>query len=162
MSVLEVHSGEDNTNLNLELMIQGSVEPFVPKDSTGDVVEVVDKASIQKVLNILKNIEVRTAVIENNMQSFEKRLLNIERSFTNLHGSLSHGKGCVETFTTEILRTNTQAMSSPSQAQLTSPKLHSKTDECHAGEVPMLVKKIIDTSALNSHDKGKGIAGEFR
>ncbi|XP_020969753.1 uncharacterized protein LOC110268198 [Arachis ipaensis] len=122
-------------------MIQRSVEPFVPKDSTGDAVEVSDKASIQKVLDTVKNIEVRTAVIEDNMQSFEKRLLNIERSFTDLHGSLSHGKGRVETFMTEILRTNTQTMSSPSQAQLTSPKLHSKTDECRAGEIPMPMEK---------------------
>ncbi|XLU34721.1 hypothetical protein S245_070787, partial [Arachis hypogaea] len=53
-SVLEVHSSEDNTNLNLELMIQRSVEPFVPKDSTGDAVEVSDKASIQKVLDTVK------------------------------------------------------------------------------------------------------------
>ncbi|XLR27869.1 hypothetical protein S83_055769, partial [Arachis hypogaea] len=52
--VLEVHSGEDNTNMNLELMIQRSVEPFVPKHSTNDLVEVVDKASIQKVLDIVQ------------------------------------------------------------------------------------------------------------
>ncbi|KAL4275875.1 hypothetical protein AHAS_Ahas20G0150900 [Arachis hypogaea] len=112
------------------LMIQGSVEQFVPKYSTDDAVEVVDKDSIQKVLDIVQNTDVRTTVMENNMQSFEKCLLNIERSFPDLHNSLPHVKGGAETFTAGILTINTQAMRSPSQAQLTGLKLYSKTDEC--------------------------------
>ncbi|XLT13154.1 hypothetical protein HN51_058844 [Arachis hypogaea] len=79
--------------------------------------------------------------MENNMQSFEKCLLNIERSFPDLHNSLPHVKGGAETFTAGILTINTQAMRSPSQAQLTGLKLYSKTDECRADEVPMPVEK---------------------
>ncbi|QHN86029.1 Ulp1 protease family, carboxy-terminal domain protein [Arachis hypogaea] len=154
-SVLKVHSVEDNNNLNLELMIQGSVDQFVHKDSIDDAVDVVDKASIQK------NHEVRTAVMEDNMQCFEKRLLNIEKNFTDLHNNLPHLKGGAETFTSGICRTNTQGMRNSSEAQLTGPKLYSNTDECLAGEIPMPAdKKIRETTALKSHDKGKSIAGE--
>ncbi|XLR69347.1 hypothetical protein HN51_016448 [Arachis hypogaea] len=110
----------------------------MPKNSTNVAVEVVDKALIQKVLDIVQNTEVRTTVMENNMQPFEKCQLNIERSFTDLHNSLTHVKGGAKTLTTRILRTNTQAMSIPLQAQL------------------------IDTSVFNSHEKGKAIVGECR
>ncbi|KAL4349615.1 hypothetical protein AHAS_Ahas10G0059700 [Arachis hypogaea] len=154
-SVLEVHFEEDNNNLNLEHMIQRSVDQSVHKESTDDTVDVVDKASIQK------NHEVRTVVIEDNMQCFEKRLLNIERNFTDLHNSLPHLKEGAETFMSGICRTNTQGMRNPSQAQLTALKLYSKTDECLPGEIPMPAdKKITDTTTFNLHDKGKGIAGE--